>query len=70
MSGGDLFYIFMSQIERGKIMKKLLDSVVCRLTTELGYYDDSLTEAFLAAMDNGVSVVDFVDGVLDAAMVH
>lgn len=51
-------------------MKKILNEVVCRLEKEIGYYDDSLTEAFLAAMDNGVSVVDFVDGVLDASVVH
>lgn len=50
-------------------MKKLLNEVVSRLTMELGYYDDSLTEAFLAAMDNGVSIPDFVDGVLDSALV-
>lgn len=49
-------------------MKKLLDEVINRVTMELGYYDDSLTEAFPAAMDNGVSVVDFVDGVLDASL--
>lgn len=49
-------------------MKKLLDEVICMVERELGYYDDSMTEAFLAAMDNGVSVPDFVDGVLDAAL--
>lgn len=47
-------------------MKKLLDEVVNRVSMELGYYDESLTEAFCAAMDRGVSVADFVDGVLDA----
>lgn len=50
-------------------MKKLLDEVIAMVSMELGYYDDSLTEAFCAAMDNGVSVADFVDGVLDSALV-
>ena len=50
-------------------MKKLLDEVISRVSMELGYYDDSLTDAFCAAMDNGVSVADFVDGVLDSALV-
>lgn len=49
-------------------MKKLLDEVINRVSMELGYYDESLTEAFCAAMDRGVSVADFVDGVLDAAV--
>lgn len=49
-------------------MKKLLDEVINMVSMELGYYDDSLTDAFNAAMDNGVSVVDFVDSVLDNAV--
>lgn len=49
-------------------MKKLLDEVINRVSMELGYYDDSLTEAFCAAMDRGVPVADFMDGVLDAAV--
>lgn len=49
-------------------MKKLLNSVIATIEMELGYYDDSMTEAFLAAMDKGVSVPDFVDGVLDASL--
>lgn len=50
-------------------MKKVLCEVADLMKRELGYYDDSMTEAFLAAMDNGVSIADFVDGVLDAALV-
>ena len=49
-------------------MKKILDEVIAMVSRELGYYDDSMTDAFCAAMDRGVSVADFVDGVLDSAV--
>lgn len=49
-------------------MKKLLDEVMAICTRELGYYDPSIAESFMEAMDNGVTVDDFIDGILDAAL--
>ena len=49
-------------------MKKVLNSFIDRLSKETGYNYDILVDMYNEAMDNGVSVIDFVDDILDGVL--
>ena len=49
-------------------MKKVFNALIDRLSKETGYDYDILVDRYNEAMDNGISVPDFIDLALDGVL--